>query len=326
MRPRWTHPTTIALAMFCTTGMGCASIDTRGPARPVTPLPPSLASYYNNGTHPDRVTLDPVRVHRDYTAQHVRLHMDAHARPISMTWYAPLTDERSPLILLSPINGSDTAVVEGFAKMFARYGYHGVIVHRYKFAYHQNRGVNQVEHHLRSVLIRNREALDWLLDQPTVDPDRVATFGISYGAIVNATLAGVDPRARHHVFVMPGAPLPRVMHTSRERRIRDDWNRFRDDHQLTDQQLLDALTDTIQTDPIKLAKYIPRNNVLMVIALFDRAVGTEHSWALWQALDRPEVVVLPMGHYSAAISLPFLRTRVMHFYRDRFGFIREPPP
>jgi dienelactone hydrolase len=119
-----------------------------------------------------------------------------------------------PLILLSPINGSNTVIVDSFAQLFVRFGYHAAIVHRRKFRHDREQDIHQVEHYLRNAVIRQREALDWLLKRPDVDARRVGTVGISHGAIVHASLAGIDPRARHHVPVMAVAPLPRVMEHS----------------------------------------------------------------------------------------------------------------
>jgi len=71
-----------------------------------------------------------------------------------------------------------------------------VIVKRLRFRYDPAKPIDQVEDTLRASVIRHRQALDWLLAQPTVDTTRVGTFGISYGAIINASLAAVDPRIR----------------------------------------------------------------------------------------------------------------------------------
>jgi hypothetical protein len=308
----------IATALLCAAAPGCTSLDTRGPARPVTPLPASFAAYYANGDHPDRVTVDEIEANNRYRVRAVRLQMNPDHQPIALTWYAPIAEGRRPLILVSPINGSDTNFVEGFARMFARQGYHAAIVRRHKFRYAKNQPVEQVEGYMRAVMIRYREVLDWLLSQPTVDPNRVGTFGISYGAIVNAALAGIDPRTQYHVLVMPGAPIAQVLHSSREHSIRNGWNRLRDDQELTDRELFDALSNSIRTDPSTLASHVPRDNVLMVIARFDQSVGTANTWTLWRALDGPKAVIVPLGHYSAVLALPFLRMSVMRFYREAF--------
>ena len=48
-----------------------------------------------------------------------------------------------------------------------------------------------------------RRALDVLLAQPDVDPNRIAYVGHDFGAMYGALVAGVDPRARYYVFMTP---------------------------------------------------------------------------------------------------------------------------
>jgi pimeloyl-ACP methyl ester carboxylesterase len=52
-------------------------------------------------------------------------------------------------------------------------------------------------------VIIERRALDWMLQQPGVDPKRIAYVGHSYGGIAGGVLAGVEPR--FEAFVLMGA-------------------------------------------------------------------------------------------------------------------------
>jgi pimeloyl-ACP methyl ester carboxylesterase len=166
----------------------------------------------------------------------------------SQRWRSP-----SPVILISPISGSDTLIVDGCAEIFAEQGWHAVIISRFRHKFDPNEPVSQVEDILRTAVIRQRQALDWLLTQPGVDPNRVGTFGISYGGIINAALAAVEPRAKFHVIDLAGGPLPGVMRTSDERSLRRNWDRSRVSHDLTNRQFYEALQKVVRTDPVKLA-------------------------------------------------------------------------
>ena len=64
----------------------------------------------------------------------------------------------------------------------------------------------------------------------------------------------------------------------------------------------------------------------MVISRFDRTVPTDCGERLWRALDRPEVVRLPLGHYTAVVALPFVEAKTISFLRSRFETRRVETP
>ena len=56
------------------------------------------------------------------------------------------------------------------------------------------------------VVITERRMLDWLLQQPGVDPKRIAYVGHSYGGVAGSFLSAVEPRFT--AFVLLGAVVP----------------------------------------------------------------------------------------------------------------------
>lgn len=60
------------------------------------------------------------------------------------------------------------------------------------------------------IVITERRVLDWLLQQPGIDPKRIAYVGHSYGAVAGGVLAGVEPRIA--VFVLIGGVTSEVRH------------------------------------------------------------------------------------------------------------------
>jgi hypothetical protein len=80
------------------------------------------------------------------------------------------------------------------------------------------------------------------------------------------------------------------------------------------------LREVIRTDPVVLAPRIPREQVLMVLALDDDSVPTRNQLALWEALGRPEAWALPTGHYTTfAFFLPQILIWSQRFLGSRLG-------
>ncbi|MGA2138424.1 MAG: CocE/NonD family hydrolase [Verrucomicrobiia bacterium] len=310
--------TTMMAVVACLSAAGCTSYQASGSPRAALPLPPEIQQYYAYGSNAVSASVTMVEEHPAFSVKEVTLSVTGSRWPIRILWFAPKTSERRPLILISPIRGSDTVVVDGCARAFAGSGYHAAIIKRARFDFDPTGPLTQVEDSLRTAVIRHREALDWLVRQPVVDLDRVAAFGISYGAIVSSILAAVEPRVKICVLDLAGGPLPGVMESSEEHSLRRSWVRSRDSHDLTNKELYHALGDVIRTDPVKLAPYVARDKVLMLIARFDSSVPTRYQIKLWQALGKPRADFVPLGHYTSILALPVHRLSVMRFFEDNF--------
>jgi pimeloyl-ACP methyl ester carboxylesterase len=306
----------VVVAAGLAASVGCASYDVAGTGRAALPLPPDIQQYYQCPSSAVKVTVRTTERNPEYTVKDVSLTVGDSKEPIQLEWFAPNVPGRSPLILCSPIRGSDTIVVDGCARVFASCGYQAAIVKRARFNFKPAGPLTQVEDSLRDAVIRHREALDWLLEQPGVDADRVGAFGVSYGAIITSVMAAVDPRVKVCVLDLAGGPLAGVMRTSVEHSLRRNWSQSRRCHSLTDKQLYEAMGNVIRTDPVKLAPYLPRDHVLMLIARFDSSVPTRYQVRLWWALGKPRADFVPLGHYTSILMLPAHRVSVMHFFDE----------
>ncbi len=236
---------------------------------------------------------------------------------VKVDYYQAKGEGKKPVILVSPILGGNMIVI-WFARYFASHGMNAAIVHRRKPKYDPKRELNQVEKYLRKSIMRTRQALDWILDQPEVDPEKVGSFGISYGGMVNILTAAVEPRIHCHIVAMAGGPLADVIVDSKEKAIRKYVRSAAKDAGYTPESLREGLKEAIRSDTLALAPYVDRSNVLFVIAFFDRVVGRRYSENLWRALGKPEVIYTPLGHYSTLLTIPYLRSKALRFYRSRF--------
>jgi hypothetical protein len=246
--------------------------------------------------------------------------------PIEITHYRPeggLARPR-PAIVLSPIMGNKTLVVGRFGHAFARRGWHAILVQRKELDFDPHSSLERAEDEVRLVVMRSRQAVDWLVQREDVDRSRLATFGVSAGAIVSAVLAGTDARFAAHAFVLGGGPMADVMADTVEKRWRRYEQVLRRTRGWSKEHIREALRRAIRSDPVAVAPRVPRDHVLMVLARRDTSVPTSYGMRLWEALGRPELDVTPFGHYTTFLLLPWLETRVTTFFRSRFGDYADP--
>jgi dienelactone hydrolase len=241
--------------------------------------------------------------------------------PIELTVYRPLPDgpPARPLVVMSPVLGNRMLLMPEFATAFTANGFVAAVVQRKEVDLDPHVAIDQAEGELRLLVLRKRQALDWLLTLPDVDATRVATFGVSAGSMVSAMTAGVDPRFRAHVWVFGGGPMADVMTDTVEDRFRRYGEQVRRAHGWTKADVRDRLRTTIQTDPVRLAANVPREDVLLFLARLDTSVPIRHGWTLYHALGGPELRLLPLGHRGSFLFLPYILSESTRFLRRKFA-------
>jgi len=217
--------------------------------------------------------------------------------------------EKRPFILISPILGGNM-VVDRFAAYYAGRGYIAAIVHRKKPYLSETPGdLSGIEDYMRTSVLRLRQAIDWAVQQPEVDPERIGAFGISYGAILHTVLAAVEPRVKYHILAMPAGGIAEIIMEVPEKPIQKLVRQTREEFGWSDEKIYSELKAHIQTDPLYFAPFADRNRVEVYVALFDQVVGAGNTWELWRELGRPSLKILPFGHYGGVLVFPFLQTQ-----------------
>ncbi len=241
---------------------------------------------------------------------------------IAVDWYRPGRPGRHPLILISPILAGNDLYINEFARFFAARGLHAVIVYRKKETFSADRGLADVETHLRESVIQLRQVLDWLQTQPEVDPDRIGTFAISLGAMLTVVLAAVDPRIQASVFGLPAGNIPEILMTSRDKAIRKRRMNYMKENNLSEEEFRKQLQEVIVSDPMDFAPAVGPNRILLIAGIFDRVIGFRRSMALWKRMGRPRLILLPTGHYTAALATPWLKLVTYSFLRRQLKAVQ----
>jgi hypothetical protein len=234
-------------------------------------------------------------------------------------------EERSPAMVVTRwLGGSIPDWVPG---IFFEEGWPTIMPYRPDRILRPGRGGEELEALFRHSVIDYRKCIDWLCQQPEVDPSRIGSLGISMGAISNIVLAAVDrdetgtPRLKYNAIVMPGEDLHRIMLESTENMVLEY---MKDRQQQTGKSLNDISKDIekhLRSDPKHLAPHIGQEQVLLFIAAFDAVIPPKYAWSLRERLGNPETYTAPTGHYTlllTQIPYPWLGGKVKSYFHERF--------
>jgi dienelactone hydrolase len=322
MQPPAIHKKISLLLSACCAVQGCAAFDSTQARRAPQPLPTAIATYYTYPQEAQATSIEPVAEHRRYTLQIVRFPF-AHegftpTEPtVEFEWYQNKQPGKHPVIIVNPILGGDYPIEHSVCRAFANAGFHVAMPYRKTIKISPDQPVEHIELMLRQGIIRIRQIIDWVSVQPCVDAQRIGSFGISMGAIATVILAAVEPRIKVHVAALPGGSIADILTRSGDRMLSKPRKRYLEHNQLDLATLDTKLRAAIRTDPILLAPYIASERLTLMIALFDGTIGTANSLRLWRSLQRPRVSFIPFGHYTAIISLPYLKFLSIRTFKSR---------
>ncbi len=313
----------ITMILLCLMQTQCATIAANKPFHAPIPRPKLIQNQFsntmtwtdksesNNGFQ--RITLEL----EDSPEQILTKDKDNDEanNPIILDFYRCATSQQQPALLISPILGGKNRVASHFARYFSKHGYHCIVVHRPKDITRNTSTIEQLEHRLHDAVTRDRAALDWLCQQPGVNPDAIGSFGVSYGGIKNVILAGVDDRLKTNIFALAGAEMRSLISNSNHKKLRNIKTIIKSSTENPKSPELNK----IHMEPLQFAPYIDPRTTLLILARFDHTVPRANGEILRQALGFPRTVYIPSGHYSAAIftrmiGLPYLESKTREFF------------
>ena len=163
----------------------------------------------------------------------------------------------------------------------------------------------------RQSVLDARRALGVLAARPEADPDKIALFGISLGALVGSVVYSVDARARFAVFLLGGADFPSLARDGsltgpfvRKMRIRTE----------------ELKAAWVGLDPLDYLAANAGKPALLVNARSDAVIPRANALRLAEAFPAGRQVWLPLGHYTAIAHLVWLpgwlSKRIEDFFAD----------
>lgn len=303
--------------------VGCTHSSLRTQRNGLPTLPPEIASDYAYAKKPDFDAKEKVTTETSkYVVRRVQLKPPGESadskRRITVDLYQVRGTGKSPVVLVLPMAGGGYAIERHFANYFAGRGYSAAIVHRDKIPKDQQM-IENLDPMIHRMILDHKRVIDWIETQPALDASRVGIFGISMGGIKGAMLAPLENRVRAAIIGLAGGDLPHILAYSTEPGLTKKREEFLKERNLTPESAETELRKIIKRDPLLYAPYVDPKKVLMVIARSDDVVPTAKGLELKERMGNPETIMLPGGHYTAVLSIPYIKSQSVEFFEKRFA-------
>jgi dienelactone hydrolase len=304
-----------AALVACTTHVPLAD-DYRGPvALPadgfavVLPLPPQ----------PPEVADDvAARTRAHFVVRQISLaadDSDDSNEPIEFEYYDVDGDSRTPVVVLLPIFNGQLAIPRYFARYFANQGLSAVVVTRGRDPL---AALTAPAETIQGNLLDYRRVLDWIEEQPELDPRRIGLFGMSLGGMDAVMLTALDHRVRALVIAMAGGDLSYLLTNTNYRRVVRMIGEIAEELGTSRAELVAKLDAAIKLDPLAVARYVDAGRVLMILTRTDAIVPFEAQQELRSSMGSPEALYLATGHRLSLVFFPKVRSEAFEFFARQF--------
>jgi len=251
-----------------------------------------------------------------------RVHLDdlpdclGPGRGVVMHRYRPLARgprSRAGIVVL-PIQGGNYEISTMLAVWLARRGYQTLRFERRGEWLDPERPIERLPDLVRQFEADVRRGYEWWLEQPD-GPERLGLMGVSMGGIVGSVVAARDRRIRATVLVIAGGDLPSILVDGRDTEL-DTWRAAVARRMgTTEAGLLPHFRAALDpVDNLRSVGGMDAATTLFLAARFDRVIRWKNSGLLWEAIGRPRRRVLPCGHYSTVVFLPYVRGAALRWF------------
>lgn len=316
--PHWINP--IIIIIICLFFSGCITYDAPPNADPPKNGSNPVLSHnfdYTSDQTPPRIGIP--KSEGRFTVTEVAFHAD-HPDPknplIPTQFYQPTVPGSHPAVVILPITRGDYPT-KAVAAYLADHGIASLLfLSRSTFTGAAEKDFNTLAAQFHDYVVEVRQALDWLVQQPSIDTDRIGLIGMSLGAVVGSSTTGVDPRIRSEVLLLGGGDLPGIIFSTGERSFVKMRNRLMKERRVGPEALKQDAEKTLATvEPLNYAYRLPPSNILMINAYFDQAIPRSYTLALWEKIGKPHLVFVPTGHYTAVLFLWYAEAEAYEHFK-----------
>jgi dienelactone hydrolase len=279
---------------------------------------------YERSTEPPSIKV--LEKKREYSVKRVTL-AAASGRTTTNRWieldYYDLPGQaKTPVIMVLPMLGGGYSLERHFANYFASRGYASIIVRRDRRT--SSAKVEDLNQLFRDMVVDHMQVIDWIETQEDLDAGHIGIFGVSMGGIKGALLLPLENRIQAAALGLAGGDLPYIIsHTTEPGLVKRREQELKE-RNITLEESEQRLRRLLKFDPIRYASYVDPKKVLMVLARYDTVVPIEKGLELKQKMGNPETILIPANHYSAVLSVPYIKSQSFEFFEKRFATSSEP--
>lgn len=315
------------LALLACSASGCVRLPCPRLPRPAAPLSGELRSalaYHLQAPAEmeDRMLGSYGTYYTDLVTLSLLLWEEHMTDTLTLECAIPYGTNKAPVVVILPVSGGGYAVERYFARRLARAGFAALIVHRERVQMLTTG--EEMNALLRTAIIRNQRVLDWIETRAEFDRECIGVLGTSMGAIQGALLAGADSRVSAAMLGLGGGNLSHILTYSTEGAWRGGGiscrrETYLKEHGMKLAEFRRALEEAIVWNPARLASSVDPRRVRLILGFCDTVVPFRDGLQLRRAMGNPETDILPTGHYSAVLYLPWISREAVKFFKKRFA-------
>ncbi|MFQ5598361.1 MAG: alpha/beta hydrolase family protein [Nitrospiria bacterium] len=276
-----------------------------------------LSFDLESGPSPRVLTRTLALMEEDYLIETVQF------ESFSLRFWRPKDSRFRPAILLLPGIWGDRIIAQ-FAQDLVSKGFACAQLYSHRYL-DRLRGASKINLDALAAMIRHQvietgQVYRWLSTQPEIDSDRVGILGVSIGAIIATLFSESEGKIQAAGYLLGGGNLPDIMTAPKgyvKKRLRD---RIITENGFSEDEFKEAAIRSLRSvDPLTYAGNLDPKRILMVNGRFDRVIPYINAKQLWKALGEPNWLVLPAGHYTASLFMPYVRQRVARHFIERLA-------
>jgi dienelactone hydrolase len=245
---------------------------------------------------------------------------DAINDRVAMEWYMARGEDgqpiRAPAVVVVHESGRGMVAGRMFARGLRKNGFHTFLIHLPGYGARTSEFTMDFKRMLpafRQAIADVRRAKDAVAVLPDVDPKMIGLHGTSLGGFVVATVSGLDHGYDKAFIMLAGGQLADVL-----------LQGGRDAAALhkrlaavgVDDEQIKTLSQIIE--PMRLANRVDAKRTWLFSGKFDEVVPPACSLAFAKAAKLgANHLVLPVGHYTAALMFPMILPKVAELMRER---------
>ena len=182
-------------------------------------------------------------------------------------------------------------------------------------------------------MIELLQVIDWAESRAEINAAKIAAVGISFGGINSAIAMGIDKRLKAGVFIVTGGNGPKIGWETRTSDYNKGRKQTRAGYQKTLNSYMQYLAEVEEKgfervtppkqiflcDPMTFAHHLRQRPVLMINALWDRAIPKEATLDFWKAAGKPPISWLPATHPTIWLWYPLIRGKIIRFLKSAFN-------